>query len=111
MHLLKLASATWILERKQAGVSLSIEGVSFLEPLQHPDFDFACVAVLGDGSNDLDCNPCVGFGVYGLDYLSESPLTKETNSPVYGRRQSITLNLDIREDATYIVCISCHPER
>ena len=85
MHLLKHMSATLVRKRRQAEFSLSIEGVSFLELLQHPNLDFARVAVLGNGPNDLDCNPRVGFSVYGLDHLSEGPLTEETNSPVYDR--------------------------
>ena len=55
---------------------LSVERVALLQLLKDPDLNLARVAVLGYGSNDLDCYPLVGLCVDGLDNLAECPLSQ-----------------------------------
>ena len=64
------------------GHLLSVERVAFLEFLQDPNLDLASVTVLWNSSNDLDCNSLASLRVDSFHNLAESPLSKETDSPV-----------------------------
>jgi hypothetical protein len=61
---------------------LPIAGVTFLEFLQHPNFNAACLAILLYGSDDLDSNPFVCLNVDCFDNFTKCPLTKQPNSAI-----------------------------
>jgi hypothetical protein len=69
----------WTRDREH---ELPIAGVTFLEFLQHPNFNAACLAILLYGSDDLDSNPFVCLNVDCFDNFTECSLTKQPNSAI-----------------------------
>jgi hypothetical protein len=62
---------------------LPIAGVTFLQFLQHPNFNAACLAILLYGSDDLDSDPFVCFNVHCFDNFTKRPLPKQANSAIW----------------------------
>lgn len=61
---------------------LPIAGVTFLEFLQHPNFNAACLAILLNGSDDLDSDPLVCLNVDCLNYFTKRSLAEQANSAI-----------------------------
>ena len=54
---------------------LLIGGVPLLELLEHAHLNLACIPVLGDGPDDLDCHTLTCLRVDGLNDLAKGPLS------------------------------------
>ena len=61
------------------GYVLLVRRIALLELLQDPDLYLASVAILRDGTDDLDRNSSVGIRVDSLYDLAESALPKQPN--------------------------------
>jgi hypothetical protein len=61
---------------------LPIAGVTFLQFLQHPNFNAAGLTILLNGSDDLDSDAFVSFNVDCLDYFPKCPLAEQANGTV-----------------------------
>lgn len=62
---------------------LPIGRVTFLELLQDPNFDTACLAILLDGTDNLDSNALIGLNVDCFDNFAKSSLTKQANRAIW----------------------------
>ena len=61
---------------------LAVQGVPLFEFLEDPDFNLACVPVLGDCTNNFYGNPLVRLSVDGLHDLAERSLAQESHGSV-----------------------------
>ena len=58
------------------GNVLSVEGIALFQLLQDADLYLACIPILRDSTNDLDCDSLVGLGVDSLHDFPKRPLTQ-----------------------------------
>jgi len=63
-------------------IVLSVCRVSFPELLKYSYFNLAGVSVLWDGSNDLDGDTSIIFGVNGLDNLAKGALAQQADGTI-----------------------------
>jgi len=84
MHLLKKekCKSGVLTTRDRKEHALPIVGVTFFELLHDPNFDTASLAILLNGSNDLDGNALIGLNIDRFDNFAKGPLTKQANSTV-----------------------------
>lgn len=68
--------------RDRKGHALPIVGVTFFELLHDPNFDTASLAILLNGSDNLDGNALIGLNIDRFDNFAKGPLTKQANSTV-----------------------------
>jgi hypothetical protein len=62
---------------------LPIVWVTFLELLQDPNFDTACLAILLDGTDNLDSDTLIGLNVDRFDNFAKGSLTKQANRTIW----------------------------
>ena len=67
--------------------SLQISWISFLQLLQHAHFHLTRIAILLDGTDNLDSDSFVGFGVDCFDHLAKGALSKEAHCAVWAKAQ------------------------
>lgn len=62
--------------------SLQVSWISFLQLLQNAHFHLTRIAILRDGTDDLDSDSLIGVGIDCFDHLAERALTKESHCTV-----------------------------
>jgi hypothetical protein len=65
------------------GHELPIAGVTFFEFLQHPNFDAARLAILLNGSDDLNGDALVGLNIDCFHNFTKCSLAKQANSAIW----------------------------
>lgn len=61
---------------------LSIHRVSLLQFLQDSYLNLARISIFGNGTNNLDSDPCIICRIYCLDYLAKGALAQQSDRPV-----------------------------
>ena len=69
--------------------ALSVERIALFELVEDADLDLACVAVLWNGADDLDCHPRVRLRVDGLDDLAKGALSEQLDCAVCETRERL----------------------
>lgn len=62
--------------------SLQVSWISFLQLLQNAHFHLTRIAILRDGTDDLDSDSLIGVGIDCFDHLAKRALTKESHCTV-----------------------------
>lgn len=61
---------------------LPVVWITFFELLKNADLNFTGIAVLGDGSDNLDRHPNVGMSIDRFNDLAKSPLSEKSDSTI-----------------------------
>ena len=62
---------------------LSIRGIALPEFLKYPYFNFACVPIFWNGTNNFNSHPGIGFSVDGLNNFAKGSLTQQPDSSIF----------------------------